>query len=83
MAPLPTGAQAVGMWVAGVQAVGVQVAGVQADMVDGTVGGLLERGTLVGADMAAAGTLAAGTWNRLPIRQSRHKTTKMSQMSMV
>lgn len=61
MVPLPTGAQAVGMWVAGVQAVGVQAAGVQVGMVDGAVGVLLECGTLVGVDMAAAGMLAAGT----------------------
>lgn len=71
------------MWVAGVQEVGVQAAGVRVDMVDGAVGVLLECGTLVGVDLAAVGMLAAGTWNRLPMQQTRHKTTQMSQMPRV
>lgn len=71
------------MWVAGVQAVGVRAVGVQVDMVDGTVGVLLERGMLVGAVLAAAGMVAAGTWNRLPIQPTRHKTMQTSQMLRV
>lgn len=58
------------MWEAGVQAVGVPVVGVQVDMAGGTVGGLLECGTLADADTAAAGMLVVGTWSRVRTRQT-------------